>query len=627
MKRTDGTQRPETQQATRSMTQSGTRGWFQGYRWRKIRESLLAYLFLLPAFLIIGTFGIFPMAFSVYVSLHRWRIIPGDYLGIDHYAKAIDGLAYVAGIWLAVLLAYLAVRNVIRIVREARENDEQPWIWLLPGAVTAGGVLQLLRFAVLLLPEVLDIAEQVKGQKRTQELFLRLLGEAWRVPEVASARLTAILILIAGFGLAFLAARFVQQSVRSAGYYSGFLIAILLLVGAGALGWLTVTEIQNAYVEAAAEGEVVRIWAQVAAFSVGIVALLGVWQLSARLGIGGRGRFFVILGGVLAAVGLRVMISLGQTNLLEIVLILLGMALMFASWRVWIRAKDRATAGGMVAFVLMAILMMIAAWVLVSELPQAIRTGYDEWWEGLQTTIYYSLFTVPVQLALALFLAVLLFQEIRGRGLFRLIYFLPYVTNPVAAASVFSVIFSSRVTAPINTLITWLGGDPMLWLDEPQGIFEMLLPALELPQWLAGPSLALMVIVIYNVWSYAGYNAIVFLAGLGSIPSALYEAASIDGAGRWQQFRHITLPLLSPTTYFLTLIAVIGTFKAFNHVWVLRRRAALGTTDTASIVIFNEFNRNTRYGYASALALILMGLVLVLTLINNRIAEKKVFYG
>jgi ABC-type sugar transport system permease subunit len=151
--------------------------------------------------------------------------------------------------------------------------------------------------------------------------------------------------------------------------------------------------------------------------------------------------------------------------------------------------------------------------------------------------------------------------------------------------------------------------------------------AMDIPQWLEGPSLALLVIVIFNVWNFFGYNAVVFLAGLGSISQELYEAASIDGAGRAAQFRHITIPLLSPTIYFLTLIAVIGTFKAFTHVWVLRSGAALGTTDTASIVIFNEFNRNTRYGYASSLALVLLGLVFVLTMINNRIAEERVFYG
>ncbi|MEA3397971.1 MAG: sugar ABC transporter permease, partial [Chloroflexota bacterium] len=264
---------------------------------------------------------------------------------------------------------------------------------------------------------------------------------------------------------------------------------------------------------------------------------------------------------------------------------------------------------------------------LIGELPRVIAAGYDDWWEGLQTTVYYSLFTVPFQLSISLFLATLLFQEIKGKSFFRLIYFLPYVTNPVAAAGIFRVLFSSRVSAPVNNLITFLGGQPLMWLDEPRRIFQMLLPGVELPNLLAGPSLALMVIVIYNIWTYIGYDTVIFLAGLGGIPSSLYEAASVDGAGRWAQFRNITLPLLSPTTYYLTLIAVIGTFKAFTHVWVLRSGAALGTTDTASVMIFMEFNRNTRYGYASSLALILMFVVLMLTAINNRIASKKVFYG
>jgi ABC-type sugar transport system permease subunit len=96
------------------------------------------------------------------------------------------------------------------------------------------------------------------------------------------------------------------------------------------------------------------------------------------------------------------------------------------------------------------------------------------------------------------------------------------------------------------------------------------------------------VIIIFGIWSFVGFNTVIFLAGLGGIPSSLYEAASIDGAGRWAQFRHVTLPLLSPTIYFLTLYAVIGTFKAFNHIYVLRSPAALGTADTVSVVIFRR---------------------------------------
>jgi len=151
--------------------------------------------------------------------------------------------------------------------------------------------------------------------------------------------------------------------------------------------------------------------------------------------------------------------------------------------------------------------------------------------------------------------------------------------------------------------------------------------AIQLPDWAVGPSLAMVVIIIYNIWSYVGYDTVIFLAGLGNIPGELYEAASIDGAGRIAQFRHITLPLLSPTTYFLTLLAIIGTFKAFNHIWVLRTGAALGTTDTATVIIFNEFNRNTRYGYAAALSIVLLGVIAILTIANNKVAEKRVFYG
>lgn len=600
---------------------------FSGRRWRQVRESLTAYLFVLPAFLIIGTFGLFPLAFSVYVSLHRWRIIPGPYLGLDQYVKALHDMAYVVGLWLAVILGYLAVRSVWRTYREARDHGDNPWPWLVPSLVTAGGVFQFIRFAIRLLPEVLAIAEKVKGQERTQQLFLRLLGEAWRVPTVQSARLWAVLMLLAGFGLAFVFARFVSPSPRSATYYSRLLVVFILLGAAFGVGWLTLNEIQEVYALAAEEGETVTIWQTVITSSIGILALIGAGQVMKLMAFPGGTTLWLVLGGSALAIGLKLLIDTGQTTALEILLILAGLVAMFLSWRVWQGAKSRPTGGGVVAWLVAAIALMLAAWLLLAEIPQAIQSGYDDWWEGLLHTVYYVMFTVPIELILGLFLAVLLFQNIKGKAFFRLIYFLPYVTNPVAAASVFRVIFSSRVTAPINSLLNLLNIDPLLWLDEPKGIFQMLIPALDIPRWLSGPSLALLVICIYGIWTYAGYNTVVFLAGLGSIPSELYEAAAIDGAGRWQQFRHVTLPLLSPTTYFLTLIAVIGTFKAFNHIWVLRSSAALGTTDTASIVIFTEFNRNTRYGFASALALILMGFILVLTLINNRIAEEKVFYG
>jgi ABC-type sugar transport system permease subunit len=606
---------------------SGLRSWFSGRRWRHIKESINAYLFVLPAFLIIGIFGLFPLVFSVYVSLHRWRIIRGPYLGLENYVRAIDGLTYVVGLWLPILLGYVAIKALLTIHQEAKEHGEEPWLWALPALVTTGGIYQLIIFAVRLLPEVLDIGEKVKGMQRTQQLFASLLGEAWREPGVQSARTTMILIFVLGFALALVIGRLRASSPRGTGYYGRLVMVFILLGVAAATGWLTLTTIREVYAAAVEAGETVNIWPQVLAISGSIVALVAVAVLGRRMGFPGRTTTLMILGGAALAIGLRFLVDVGQVTFLEILLILGGAVLMFLSWRSWQEIRKRESVGGIIAWVLISIAMMLGAWVLIAELPQAIRAGYTTWWEGLLNTVYYSMFTVPIQLFIGLFLAILLFQKIKAKGFFRLIYFLPYVTNPVAAAGIFRILFSSRVNAPLNRLLSVFGMSPLLWLDQPRGIFQTMLPGLNLPQWLSGPSLALMVIVIYGVWSFAGYNTVIFLAGLGSIPTPLYEAASIDGAGRWHQFRHITLPLLSPTTYFLVLISVIGTFKAFSHIWVLRSGAALGTTDTASIVIFTEFNRNTRYGYASAMALVLMGFILVLTLINNRIAEEKVFYG
>lgn len=546
---------------------------FRGRRGRRLRESLTAYLYITPAFLIIGLFGLFPIAFAAYVSLHRWRIKRGAYLGLDNYVKALDNLAYVLAFWIVVILFLLTARTLLKALRTAREHGDRPWFWLIPGAVTALGLTALARFGVILLPGVLDVSEQARGQERTQELFVRLLGEAWRAPEVQSALRTALLILAAGLLLAYLVNRFLARSPRRFAYYTSFTVVLLFSIGALILARLTWLEIQQAYDAALESGESLEIWAQIVTISAG----------------------FILLG---------------------------------LSWWLWRSSARRDSNLSTLLRLAAAAVLMVGAWVLVAELPRAIAAGDKDWWQGLKVTTYYSAGTVPLQLGISLLLATLLFQAIKGKAFFRLVYFLPYITPAVATAAVFRVFFSSRPSAPINSLLRTFGADPLLWLDEPQGVFQMIAGSgVDLPTLLQGPSLALVVIIIFNIWSYVGYDTVIFLAGLGGIPGELYEAAAIDGAGRWAQFRHVTLPLLSPTTYFLTLLAVIGTFKAFNHVWVLRSGAALGTTDTASIAIFVEFNRNTRYGYAAALALVLLGVILILTIVNNRIAEERVFYG
>jgi multiple sugar transport system permease protein len=242
---------------------------------------------------------------------------------------------------------------------------------------------------------------------------------------------------------------------------------------------------------------------------------------------------------------------------------------------------------------------------------------------------------------------VLLFQRVWGSDIFRIIFFIPYVTPAIASATVFRLMFSERQSAPANTILRSFGLQPLEWLRESDGIFSMLatrlgvegFPGVFLPEWLnadlsalianwiTGPSLALTVVIMLSIWSFVGYNTVIYLAGLANIPAELTEAAEIDGANKWAVFRHVTFPLLSPTTYFLSLIAVMGTFKAFNTIWVLRTGQALGSIDTFSVVIFQEFFSKTRYGYASALAFVLFAIILGLTYMNNRIQGSRVFYG
>jgi multiple sugar transport system permease protein len=181
-------------------------------------------------------------------------------------------------------------------------------------------------------------------------------------------------------------------------------------------------------------------------------------------------------------------------------------------------------------------------------------------------------------------------------------------------------------------VLQWVGIPAQKWLFEDDSVVTLLLGGLgvrNIPGWVnvAFPSMALAAIVLYNIWVYVGYDTVIFLAGLSAIPREYYEAAQIDGAGPWAQFRHITVPLLSPTTFFLSMVAVIGTLKAFSHIYIMRLPGARGTVDTASIVIFDALFKSGEAGYASAMALVLFGVILSLTMLQNRLLGKRVFYG
>ena len=552
---------------------------FAGRRGRKLREYMLAYALLLPAFIIIFTFGIFPLAFSAYEStLTGLNKIVGTYVGLDNYVKAIDNLTYVVFFWLAIAFTFIGLQNLVKVRKLAAEREERPWLWSIPAILLSLGFALFVRFFFMFLPELLGVADKMRTAQRAGEgppslLFRQFVGEAFRLPHIQQAFWLSIIMLIIAIVAAYVFTRMLPESRHQGEYYGLFIQAFTLLIAAAALGWFTWSEVQRAYAEAIANGESLDIWTQILTISAGFVLLL-------------------------------------------------------LSWWLWRTADRRDSNLSMVLRLGAAVVLMIGAYLLIVELPQAVGSGDKKWWLGLQTTVYYSLGTIPFQLAISLMLATILFQDIRGKSFFRVLYFLPYITPVVGAAAIFRILFSGRVDAPVNRIVTAFGFEALGWLNEPNGIFQMMLgQSVRLPAWAVGPSLSLIVIIIFSIWTFVGFNTVIFLAGLGSIPFTLYESASIDGAGRWAQFRHITLPLLSPTIYLLTLYAVIGTFKAFTHIYVLRTGAALGTTDTASVVIFDAFNRDTRIGYASALAILLLLIVMGLTVINNRVASKKVFYG
>ena len=320
----------------------------------------------------------------------------------------------------------------------------------------------------------------------------------------------------------------------------------------------------------------------------------------------------------------------------QLVMITTGAILLFVAYQLWTGARQRETTLGAVGNIFVAIALMVGGWMLISELPAVFTVaGRDSLAvrDALARTAIFSFGTIPPQLMLGLVLAYLLFYEIEyGKGIYRLIYFMPYITPRVATATIFTVIFSLEATGLANQGLGALGIDPLLWLKEPNGIVQVIYEILggdprHVPTIFEGPTLAITTVILFNVWVYAGYNAVIFLAGLGSIPGELYEAAKVDGAGRWPAFRHITFPLLSPVTFFLSMLSLIGTFRAFGSIYVLQSQAAGQEVDTLTIRIFEEYRRASNPGYGASLAFILFGVIVLLTVTQNKLAKDRVFYG
>lgn len=376
-----------------------------------------------------------------------------------------------------------------------------------------------------------------------------------------------------------------------------------------------------------------------------LAAAAGSYTLWRRANQASSGTTAYRIAGAVLAVGGIAFLALAVPGLIEsgewTYLVTIG--LLAAGWLVW-RGVDRtdSTLRFILKLVGVCALLAAGACFFFVDFQRMWELGDQDLLKSLIYTVFYSAGTVPVQLGVSLALAYVLFQGIKGQGFFRLLYFLPYIAPSVATAVVFKRIFSLRDTALMNKFITTLGLQPLKWLHESRPVNLVLIdlinqifgtslswPDISAPLGiiLAGPSLALVSIIIYNWWVFIGYDTVIYLAGLGSIPGELYEAAEIDGAGRWALFRRITIPLLSPTTFFLTVIATIGTFKAFNHIWIMQEQAARDTVDTTSVLIFRTFRQDGQFGEAAAMAFVLFGIILILSQIQNRIGERMVFYG
>jgi ABC-type sugar transport system permease subunit len=230
---------------------------------------------------------------------------------------------------------------------------------------------------------------------------------------------------------------------------------------------------------------------------------------------------------------------------------------------------------------------------------------YDHMAHSLLVTLYYVVLNIPIQTVVALGLAMLLNRTLPASGLLRVICVLPYLATPVAMAVVWNWFFDPN-TGAINTLLSLVG--------------------IHGPSWLTQTATAMPVIAFANIWQYAGYNMLFFLAGLQAIPHHLYEAARVDGASKAQQFFGITLPLLRPTMLFVLVTGVIGSFQVFDMVFVLTQGGPGYATQVVNLQIYQSAFVAFNIGDASAMSVILFLVILLFTILQFAYFRRRTVY-
>ncbi|MDR8411043.1 sugar ABC transporter permease [Nonomuraea sp. 3-1Str] len=270
---------------------------------------------------------------------------------------------------------------------------------------------------------------------------------------------------------------------------------------------------------------------------------------------------------------------------------------------------------GVVAFLLLPVVIvlvlslfrweLLSAPVFVGLENYARLAGDGEAWHSLWITVLYVLLCIPLQTVLALALALLLDRRIKGVRFLRSLFVIPWMATPIVMGLVWDWIFDPRDGA-LNRALHLVG--------------------VAGPDWLSDPRWALPAVALVNVWQHTGYTMLFFLAGLQGIPKELYDAASTDGATPAQRFWRITLPLLNPTTFFVTVTNLIGAFQVFDTIFVMTDGGPSRSTDVLNFRIFGTAFREFDFGYASTLSMLLFAVILVVTLAQVRFFGKRTTY-
>lgn len=269
--------------------------------------------------------------------------------------------------------------------------------------------------------------------------------------------------------------------------------------------------------------------------------------------------------------------------------------------------------GFLVLPIILAIILSLYKVQPLGDISYSFR-GWRNFWRitqdervaiALKNTIEYVAIVVPIQTILALALASILNAKIKGKNLFRIIFFLPTVTS----SAVLTLIF--------------------MWICNSNGLLNNFLSFLNLPtyNWLGDPAVALKAIMLMNIWSTAPLFMVIYLAAMQDIPQNLYEAATIDGANSWDKFVYITLPFLKPITFFIVVMGIIGTFQLFDQSYIFSRGSGGPNNSTLTVVllIYQYAFKNLDMGYAASLALMLTSVIMLVTLIQRYFFKEERF--